>query len=49
VYFGKLKAIVDELALAGKKLDEYDIINSLLSGLDSEYNPLVEAISGRVD
>jgi histone deacetylase 1/2 len=49
VYFGKLKAIVDELALAGKKLDEDDIINLLLNGLDSEYNPLVEAISGRVD
>jgi hypothetical protein len=49
VYFGKLKVIVDELAMAGKKLDEDDVINTLLSGLDSEYNPLVEAIFGHLD
>jgi hypothetical protein len=49
VYFGKLKAIVDELAMAGKKMDDDDIINALLSGLDSEYNLLVEAASSCID
>ncbi|KAK1682449.1 hypothetical protein QYE76_043297 [Lolium multiflorum] len=48
LYIGKLKAIVDELAMAGKKLDDDDIIDAVVHGLDAEYNPLVEAINARV-
>jgi hypothetical protein len=48
-YFNKLKALTDELALVGKKLDEDDIINVVLDGLDSDYNALVEVVSGRID
>ncbi|XP_071680363.1 uncharacterized protein [Lolium perenne] len=48
VYFNKVKALTDELALAGKKLDEDDVINAVLNGLDAEYNLLVEAISARL-
>jgi hypothetical protein len=44
IYFGKLKVIVDELVMASKKLDEDDVINALLSGLDLEYNPLVVSL-----
>jgi hypothetical protein len=48
VYFNKLKGLTDELAMAGKKLEEDDIINAVLNGLDEQYNPLVEAISARL-
>ncbi|KAK1663765.1 hypothetical protein QYE76_051924 [Lolium multiflorum] len=48
LYIGKLKAIVDQLAMAGKKLDDDDIIDAVVHGLDAEYNPLVEAINARV-
>jgi hypothetical protein len=43
-YFNKLKALTDELALARNKMNEDNI-----NGLDSEYNALVEAVSGRID
>jgi hypothetical protein len=48
-YFNKRKALTDELALARKKLDEDNIINVVLDGLDSDYNALVVAVSGRID
>jgi hypothetical protein len=34
VYIGNLKAIIDELAMAGKKLGKDDVINAVLNGLD---------------
>jgi hypothetical protein len=34
--------------MAGKKLEEDDIINAVLNGLDEQYNPVVEAISARL-
>jgi hypothetical protein len=49
VYFNKLKALTDELATAGKPMDEDDIINAVLNGLDAEYNPLAEVVSARID
>jgi histone deacetylase 1/2 len=49
VYFNKLKALTDELATAGKPMDDDDIINAVLNGLDADYNPLAEAVSARID
>jgi uncharacterized membrane protein YgcG len=48
VYFNKLKALTDELATAGKPMDNDDIINAVLNGLDADYNPLAEAVSARI-
>ncbi|KAF8665977.1 hypothetical protein HU200_054065 [Digitaria exilis] len=48
-YFSKMKGLADEMAAAGKPLDDEDVVTYILAGLDAEYNPLVEAISAWTD
>jgi hypothetical protein len=48
-YFGKMKALADEMAAAGKKLDDDDLISYILTGLDEPFDPVVSAISLRVE
>ena len=43
-YFTQVKAIADELAAAGRKLEEEEVVEYLLVGLDDPYNPLFAAI-----
>lgn len=49
VYFNKMKAIADELAGAGKKVEDDKMISFILTGLDSEYNPIVTSVMGCTD
>lgn len=49
VYFAKMRGYVDEMAAAGKKLDDDDIITYILSGLDSNYNSFIENVSSKAD
>ena len=49
VYFSKMKGFADEMATAGKQLDDDDLVSYILTGLDDEYNPLIEAVSARID
>ena len=44
-YYTKMKGLADEMAAAGKKLDDDDIIEYILSGLDAEYNPFVSSMT----
>jgi hypothetical protein len=44
-YYSKMKGIADEMAAAGKKIDDDDLIGHILNGLESEYNPFVSLIS----
>lgn len=44
-YFTKMKAIVDEMATIGKKVDDDELISQILPGLDSDYNPFISALS----
>jgi hypothetical protein len=48
-YFAKMKAYADEMAAAGKQLEDDDIVSYILAGLDEEYNGLVENVSSRTD
>jgi len=48
-YFGKTKALADEMAAAGKKLDDDDLISYILTGLDKPFDPVVSAVSLRVE
>lgn len=48
-YFTKMKGLADEMASAGKKLDDEDLVSYILASLDIEYNPLVSAIAARVE
>jgi hypothetical protein len=43
-YFTKMKGFADELAAAGRPLDEEELVEYLLAGLDESYNALFVAI-----
>ncbi|KAL4571122.1 hypothetical protein LXL04_017873 [Taraxacum kok-saghyz] len=48
VYMQNVKTIVDELAILGKKLDQEDRIDVVLSGLDqSTYKPILDVVHTR--
>ncbi|XBI32328.1 hypothetical protein VPH35_055792 [Triticum aestivum] len=44
-----MKGLADELAAAGKKMDEDDLVSQILQGLDADYNPFVSAISAKTN
>jgi hypothetical protein len=48
-YVAKMKTLADEMASAGKKLDDEELISYILAGLDYEYNSLVSSIAARVE
>ncbi|KAK1644820.1 hypothetical protein QYE76_062625 [Lolium multiflorum] len=43
-FFTKMKGLTDELAAAGRPIDEEELMEYLLAGLDDTYNPLFAAI-----
>lgn len=48
-YYTKMTSWADELAAAGKPLDDEEMISYILAGLDSDYNPLVSSITRQAD
>jgi hypothetical protein len=48
-YFVLMKGYADEMGAAGKRLDDDDIVSYILSGLDAEYNPIVESICAKTE
>lgn len=44
-YYSKMKGFADEMAAAGKKIDDDELIGHILNGLDSDYNPLVSSLA----
>jgi glutathionylspermidine synthase len=48
-YIAKMKSLANEMAPAGKKLDDEELISYVLAGLDAEYNSLVSSIAPRVE
>jgi hypothetical protein len=48
-YYAKMKEFVNEMAVTGKQLEDDDVISYILTGLDAEYNDLVENVRSRVD
>lgn len=43
-YFSKMRALGDELAAAGKPLEDEELVSHIISGLDANYHPLVSSI-----
>jgi hypothetical protein len=43
-FFTKIKGLADELAAAGRPIDEEKLVEYLLANLDESYNPLFTAI-----
>jgi hypothetical protein len=48
-YFGKMKALGDEMKAAGRHLDDEELVEYIITGLDEEYTPLVSARCARVE
>jgi hypothetical protein len=48
-YFSKMTAIKDELAVASKLIDDDELIQYILNGLDFNYNSFVSSVLGRTD
>jgi glutathionylspermidine synthase len=48
-YISKMKTLADEMASAGKKLDDEELTSYILARLDSEYNSIVSSIAARVE
>jgi hypothetical protein len=48
VYLDEIKGLSDEMAAAGKPLDNLDVISHILSGLDEEYDGFVAAITALI-
>jgi hypothetical protein len=48
-YFSKMKKFADELASAGKVLEDEEIVSYILNALDSTYTPLVSSVISRMD
>jgi hypothetical protein len=47
-YFGRIKTLPDEMANAGKKLDDEVIISYIMAGLDDRYEGFVAAITALI-
>jgi hypothetical protein len=48
-YTTKMKSLADDMASAGKKLDDEELIFYILTCLDFEYNGIVSSIAARVE
>ena len=45
-YFNKMKTLGDEIAAAGKPIDDDEMVSFIMNGLDSDYNPIVSSVLG---
>ncbi|CAO2175838.1 unnamed protein product [Urochloa humidicola] len=48
-YVGRMKALADEMAAAGKPLGEDELAAYIINSLDEDYDPLVSALLARVE
>jgi hypothetical protein len=48
-YFSTMHGYADEMAAAGKPLDDNDVVSYILNGLDADYNSLIEHVNGMTD
>jgi hypothetical protein len=46
-FFAHMRGLADELATAGKPLQDDELISYILNALDMEYQPLVSALDAR--
>jgi hypothetical protein len=46
-YFTKMRQLGDEMAVAGRCIDDDELIEHILAGLDYDYNPAVSTVLAR--
>ena len=47
-FFAAMRGLADELAAAGKPIQDDELISYIIHGLDQDYQPLVSALDARV-
>jgi hypothetical protein len=48
-YIGKMKALTDDMAFMGKKLDDEDLVSYILVGLDSDFDSVISIVVARAE
>lgn len=48
-YFGHMRSLSDELAEAGKPIEEAELISFIIAGLDMDYQPIIFALDVRTE
>jgi hypothetical protein len=48
-YFTKMKSLPDEMASAGKALEDEELVSYIMAGLNFNFNPIMYAIVARVE
>ncbi|XP_066380470.1 uncharacterized protein [Miscanthus floridulus] len=48
-YYTKMKGLADDMASAGKKLEDEDLVTYILKGLGEEFESIITAIANRVE
>ncbi|WVZ96725.1 hypothetical protein U9M48_042326 [Paspalum notatum var. saurae] len=48
-YYAKMKSLGDQMAAAGKPIEDDELIAYILNGLDAEFNPIVSALVTRIE
>jgi hypothetical protein len=48
-YFSTMRGYADEMAAAGKSIDDDDVISYILNGPDADYNSLIEQVNGMTE
>jgi len=48
-YFVKMKRLADEMAAAGRKLEDEELVSYILTGLDQDYDSVVFAVAARAE
>jgi hypothetical protein len=49
VYFSTMCGYADEMVVAGKPLDDDDVVSYIPNGLDADYNSLIEQGNGTTE
>jgi hypothetical protein len=48
-YFNKMRSLAKEMVVAGRRLDDDELVEYILTGLDFEYNLIVSFVLARID
>jgi hypothetical protein len=48
-YFAKMKGLADDMASAGRNLDDKEIVSYILTGLGEDFDSVVTAVAARVE
>jgi hypothetical protein len=48
-FFGKMKALGDDMAAAGRKLDDEELVEYILTGLGEDFTLVISAMCARAE